>query len=814
LLQGLSAIQEILRDNRESIFQADLARLRQQLSPAESMLRGLFASCFNGAYRQALRDVRAEHTAAALSAQEAHALVGRVLDQRAAWDRVKADPEATPHAWSRLTPAVAAWAAAREDLRALAAAFSESDVESITIAEIAGWIEGLSRDTVTPPQLLRAYELETSLSECGLTPFFVDLRAHKPDPAVWSSLLRDAWLRSCLEEIQVQDPSLPTFRGGLHDEIAAEFRDLDRQRLVVARQRVGRAHAVAAVEARNQHRDQSALVGREAAKRARHLPLRRLVAEAPDVLLALRPCWMASPLSVSQLIPGEHPFFDLVLFDEASQVLPEDAITSLLRGRQAVIAGDSRQLPPTTFFAAGVEPDEREDADEGTSGFQSILDVMSAFLEPAWSLDWHYRSRDEALIAYSNHTIYNDRLVTFPGPGLTKAVTHVLVPHVSGQGGQEASASREVQRVVELILEHAGSRSDESLGVITMGIEHANRISMSLAHARDQHPELDGFFDSQRSEPFFVKNLERVQGDERDAIILSIGYGKNETGDLVYHFGPLLQDGGERRLNVAITRARRRMTVVSSFGHEDMRPDYPKLGVRLLRGFLEYAAAEGRHLSTSSVTDVALNEFEQSVFDELERQGLKLVGQVGSSRYRIDMVAMHPVKPGRFVLAIECDGASYHSAPTARDRDRLRQQQLEALGWRFHRIWSTDWFLRREDEVRRTLKAFADAVEHADALDNHAVPSETAPATEPTPSAVPAARPRDPRPSVPPGLDIDDYSPSQLQSLVRWVLSDGRLPTDDEIITELTRELGFHRKGSRIVEALTAAIQRCKASGV
>ena len=210
---------------------------------------------------------------------------------------------------------------------------------------------------------------------------------------------------------------------------------------------------------------------------------------------------------------------------------------------------------------------------------------------------------------------------------------------------------------MELILEHAGSRSDESLGVITMGIEHANRISMALARARDQHPALDGFFDSQRSEPFFVKNLERVQGDERDAIILSIGYGKNETGDLVYHFGPLLQDGGERRLNVAITRARRRMTVVSSFSHEDMRPDYPKLGVRLLRGFLEYAAAEGRHLSASSVTDVALNEFEQSVFDELERQGLKLVGQVGSSRYRIDMVAMHPLKPGRFVLAIECDGA-------------------------------------------------------------------------------------------------------------------------------------------------------------
>jgi very-short-patch-repair endonuclease len=536
-----------------------------------------------------------------------------------------------------------------------------------------------------------------------------------------------------------------------------------------------------------------------------------LFADAPDVLLALRPCWMASPLSVSQLIPGERPLFDLVIFDEASQVLPEDAVTALLRGRQAVIAGDSRQLPPTTFFAAGVDDDDREDADEGTSGFQSILDVMSAFLEPAWSLDWHYRSRDEALIAYSNHAIYNDRLVTFPGPGLTKAVTHVLVPHVTGQGGQEASATREVQRVVELILEHASTRPDESLGVITMGIEHANRISMALARARDEHPDLEVFFDSQRVEPFFVKNLERVQGDERDAIVLSIGYGKDETGDLVYRFGPLLQEGGERRLNVAITRARRRMTVVSSFSHEDMRPDYPKLGVRLLRGFLEYAAAEGRRLGAGRATDVALNEFEQSVFDELKRHGLNLVGQVGSSRYRIDMVAMHPVKPGRFVLAIECDGASYHSAPTARDRDRLRQQQLEALGWRFHRIWSTDWFLRREDEVRRTLKAFADAVDHADALDNHTVPIGTTTVPEPTPSLeTPAGRARDSKPHVPPGMDIDDYSPSQLQSLVRWVLSDGQLPTDDEIITELTHELGFHRKGPRIVAALSEAIRGAK----
>ena len=175
------------------------------------------------------------------------------------------------------------------------------------------------------------------------------------------------------------------------------------------------------------------------------------------------------------------------------------------------------------------------------------------------------------------------------------------------------------------------------------------------------------------------------------------------------------------------------------------------------------------------------------------------------------MVAMRPAKPGRFVLAVECDGASYHSAPTARDRDRLRQQQLEALGWRFHRIWSTDWFLRREDEMQRTLKAFADAVEHADALDNDAVQIETESAPKPAqPVDAPASRSRDPRPAVAPGKDIDEYSPLELQRLVRWVLSDGRLPTDEEIITELTRELGFHRKGPRIVAALTDAIRAAK----
>ena len=626
--------------------------------------------------------------------------------------------------------------------------------------------------------------------------------------------LRHAWLASSIEEVQLSDTTVPAFRGRYHDEIASEFRSLDAERLDVAVQRVRRAHAQAAIDARNKFPTHDNLVSKEAQKRSRHLPLRRLFSEAPNVLLALRPCRMASPLSVSQLIPGNRPHFDVVVFDEASQVLPEDAVTSLLRGRQAVVAGDRRQLPPTTFFAAG--DDEAESDESGaTSGFESILDVMSAFLDPPWSLDWHYRSRDEALIAYSNHRIYGGRLITFPGPGLRKAVSHELVLHDLGQAGQEQSASREVQRVVELVLEHARARPNESLGVIAMGITHAKRIEMEFDRARQGRADLEEFFATNRSERFFIKNLERVQGDERDAIILSVGYGKNEAGRLVYRFGPLLQQGGERRLNVAITRARRRMTPVSSFSHLDVDPNYPREGVRHLRNYLEYAASGGRSLGLGTATDVPLNDFEQAVFDALTRRGLKLVGQLGSSNYRIDMVAMHPEKAGRFVLAIECDGASYHSAPTARDRDRLRQQQLEALGWRFCRIWSTDWFLRRDDEIQRVLNAFEAALRLANAEDDAGDGPTLDPVTpdvDPTRRAELSPRPaRGPRPLVAPGRLITDYQMRELQAIVRWVQSDGKLRTNEEILSDVVRELGFLRRGTRIVEAVNQAIRAVRA---
>ena len=269
-------------------------------------------------------------------------------------------------------------------------------------------------------------------------------------------------------------------------------------------------------------------------------------------------------------------------------------------------------------------------------------------------------------------------------------------------GADTNSPAPEVDAAVDLILEHVRERPEESLGVITMGIRHRDRIEERLRQRLKDDPELAGeladFFDENHDEQFFVKNLERVQGDERDAIILSIGYGKDARGVLPYRFGPLLTDGGERRLNVAVTRAKNRITLVSSFSSRDMDPERSTAeGVKLLRQYLQYVESGGANLGDHVPGKPALNPFEVDVRDTLLRHGLKLTAQYGTSGYWIDFAVQHPTQPGRHVLAIKCDGATYHSSRSARDRDRLRQEQLERKGWRFHRIWSAECILASGD---------------------------------------------------------------------------------------------------------------------
>ena len=540
------------------------------------------------------------------------------------------------------------------------------------------------------------------------------------------------------------------------------------------------------------------------------------------MLTTLKPCWAMSPLEVSQLLPGDRRYFDVVVFDEASQITPADAIPAILRAERVVVAGDRQQLPPTSFFLetddSGALLDEYAQdgldgsAAAGTAGFEAILDVLGTIL-PFRTLEWHYRSHDERLIAFSNTYFYDRSLHTFPGVAGGDCLRHIRVPAPRPGLDADASAAGEVTAVVEAILDHAATRPDETLGVIALGITQANRITEALRLARADHPELDAFFErgtDDADEPFFVKNLERVQGDERDAIILSIGYGRrNADGRLTYRFGPILLEKGERRLNVAITRARRRLALVSTFGAEDMDPARStNRGVELLRAYLAYVASGGEDLGSGPAENPQLNPFEIDVADRLAAAGVPGIAQYGVSGYSIDFVATDRDQPGRNVLAIECDGASYHSRPTARDRDRLRQQQLERLGWRFHRIWSTDWFADPARETQRVVDAYEQAlVVRVTPSGGAAAPATTATLAFESTGPAPAA-PRGPRPNVEPGRSIADYTLDQLAALVMWIQSDTLLRTDDALIAALMDELGFKRRGRRIDKRLRAAIRQ------
>jgi very-short-patch-repair endonuclease len=810
----LESVEGTLSNYSPQLYQQNLESILHNLSPGrEGGLAAAWALCTNAAYRRARAAILSTRDGKAKT-RELFVEVTVALAELKRW-AIASDGKSVPTRIDGSGKHIAALRRLANDVELLAKILPERRIDQFSLDELTSLVSVLQGDRRTPFQLPKLNQIERSLEAAGLVKLVAEIRSRKPDTRLWSDTFQYAWIASGLDSVSQADPEIGGFVGSTHGRYVDEFTHLDEERIALAVDRVRRAHGERTVAAMNANPAGEQLIRTEAGKMRRHLPLRKVFSQAADVLTAICPCWMASPLSVSQLLDSGRQHFDFVIFDEASQVLPEDAIPSVLRGHNLVVAGDSKQLPPTTFFAAA--DDEEFAADEeasGTEGFESLLDTMNSFLNSSY-LDWHYRSRDESLINFSNRHIYQNRLVTFPGPGGPPAISHVVVEQEFGADGQEESCSAEVRAVVSLILEHAKKRPESTLGVITMGIRHMTRVQAALDHALEQHAELGAFFDTNKSERFFIKNLERVQGDERDAIIISIGYGKDRAGNLPLRFGPLLPEGGRRRLNVAATRARQKLTVVSSFSHLDIDLSRVRAGsgVELLRNYLQYAASNGKRLGDADVSGEPLNAFEAEVFDCLSSAGLKLIPQMGASHFRIDIVAEHPAKPGRYVLAIECDGATYHSSYTARDRDRLRQQQLENLGWRFHRIWSTDWFMRKEDEIQRATKAFQDAVVFADKLDRGAAPNnhhgngsnqeqaedgwclEAAPVLQ-----------RGSRPCVPVRTSINQYTMGELIQLLRWIASDGQLRTDDQIIDEMVAALGFSRRGARIEKAVQSAI--------
>ena len=817
LLQLVSGAAAALAFFEPTVFAEPLDPMVEGLAPAQRGAVGrFFARLTNGHYRRALKAARAQ---ARDHGAKPHALHAAAVDAAAVQTRWAATstngrPPSVP---DRLDEARAALESLKADIAKLETTLGRPGLTTTSADVIAGLLTALLGDQATLNRLPELRRLSDALVARGFGDALAELQRRRlgPDDAV--AAVRWAWLMSIYERVAATDPQVGAFDGKALHEIESEFQTSDAQHLRDAVPRIRRDVAERITQLRDQFPAESDVVEHQARLKRKHLPVRDLFQAAPNVLSGLKPCWAMSPLVVAQLLPAQR-CFDVVIFDEASQVTPSDAVGALLRADRAVVAGDTKQLPPTSFFATTTSDDDTDDEEDDqiegaslalTTGLESVLDVLGALLPPpkgTKTLQWHYRSRDERLIAFSNAqpSLYDWTLTTFPGVYGADCVRHVLVDQ-SNTAGQELSVTNEVERVVELVAEHVQQRPAESLGIIAMGIKHAERISETLRLRRASDRTLDRFLEQGPDalggkEPVFIKNLERVQGDERDAIILSVGYGKSADGRMQYRFGPINQEGGERRLNVAITRARRRMTVVSSFASADMDPNRLNAeGARMLKRYLEYAESSGASLGNMVMEKPPLNPFEIDVRDQLTAAGIPVVAQYGCSGYWIDYAAEHPTKPGEMVLAIECDGATYHSAQTARDRDRLRQQHLERLGWRFHRIWSFDWFRSRETEVARAKAAYDSAVAAADA-------GPAAVATASAPIAASTTVRRGPRPRVRSGLPIGDYSMPELVTMVKWIESDTLLRTEEETLTELMRELGFKRRGPRIVEVLTAAI--------
>lgn len=604
------------------------------------------------------------------------------------------------------------------------------------------------------------------------------------------------------------------------DELAGNFRSREKARRSVVARLIQSNHI-----ARLPRGGMGAmgLVRAEIGKKRGHKPIRKLMSEAGSVIQQIKPVLLMSPISIAQYLPPGAMEFDLLVIDEASQVRPEDAIGAIVRAKQIVVVGDKRQLPPTSFFDRIVsdveELDPEEEADipapavTSATALESVLTLCEARGLPSRMLRWHYRSKHPSLISVSNEIFYSDNggLILFPSPAATRDTDGLVLTRVNGaydRGGKRNNV-KEAEAVAQAVAEHSLKHPNRSLGVVTFSTAQRDAINERLAALRQTHRGLDAFMREGEREEFFVKNIENVQGDERDAILISVGYGPRIAGAPLdsMAFGPVSTEGGERRLNVLFTRARYRTHVFTSFKSSDINLERSKSnGARVLKQFLYYAE------TGDTVTGVDLgadpdSDFEVSVASEIRRLGYKVDYQVGSAGFKIDLAVHRPDHEHRYMLAVECDGATYHSAVWARERDRLRQEVLEGLGWRFHRVWSTDWFHRRGQEVRRLEAALVAAANYqpaAEAVEDLAyeqpepepvVAFEAAAVFEDLPDyvladfAVPAVEPHE--------------APLNTMGLVVQKIIDVEGPIHQEELARRVASLfGKQKAGSRIVDAV------------
>jgi very-short-patch-repair endonuclease len=698
-------------------------------------------------------------------------------------------------------------------------------IEATPLADLRPWLTERAGDTHRLREWTQFCEVKWEITRAGVAPVLDEVLGGRVKPEEAGEAFRARFLRLWLDEVYKRVPALRLFATESHERLIGQFRELDRRAVVSASARIralqlSRPDRPRLVAGDAPGSSELGVLLRQANMKRRHLPLRKLFAAIPNLLPRLKPCVMMSPLAVSTYLQSPDIRFDLVIFDEASQVRPHDAICAIYRGRQLIVAGDQKQLPPTSFFDRALEDDEASSEEDEAGGggledFESVLDVCCTLGLPRRRLRWHYRSRREGLIAFSNRFFYSNELVTFPSVhdiAGNPAVAFEHVPDGRWKAGPSGGYNAvEARRTAELVLAHFRQSPDESLGVIAFSQRQQLRILDELEQLRRANPDLEEFFREDRAEPFFVKNLENVQGDERDVIFLGIGYGPDETGRVAMRFGPLNRQGGERRLNVAVTRARRRMAVVSSIRAHDI--DLSRTGAygaKLLRAYLDYAE-RGPEALPGAITGAGEHAFdspfEQEVYEELNRRGLTVHPQVGCSGFRIDLAVVDPRAPGRYLLGVECDGATYHSSATARDRDRLRQEVLESLGWWICRIWSTDWLRDRLGQVQRVQAALEKAQHERAAPPRAPAAPETTPPAEGFSEKAAVRTVPVTSPATRSYASIEEVPEAVLRELLCSSLHTFGATEANELAQAVARQLGFKRTGRRIQARIEACLE-------
>jgi superfamily I DNA and/or RNA helicase/very-short-patch-repair endonuclease len=519
---------------------------------------------------------------------------------------------------------------------------------------------------------------------------------------------------SFLKIIFLENPILSGFIGDKHDNTVKQFIDLDEKLILLNRARIvdNLSQKRPKVQGNISRNSELGILLSEFNRKRGHLPIRKLFWKSGKLIQDIKPCFMMSPLSIAQFIDPKITkdiHFDVVIFDEASQVKPEDALGALMRGKQVIVMGDTKQLPPTSFFDSMVDSIDDEDDYELASlaDMESLLHLCKKSFDTKM-LRWHYRSRHESLIAVSNQEFYDNNLLIYPSPCHESdkiGLKFEYRPNTVYDRGKSSANRLEAKEVVKAAMDHYKKYGDKkSLGIGTFNVRQQQVILEEVELLLRQNPGMEEYFSSSRDESFFVKNLETIQGDERDVILISVGYGFDVNHKLNQNFGPLNKDGGERRLNVLITRAREKCVVFSNFKSSDIRVESTSsFGLRALKTFLEYAETKNLVSITPPGEDTD-SPFEDSVYEFLRDYGYEVQKQVGCAGFRIDLAVVDPKSPGRYLLGIECDGAMYHSSPVARDRDRLRQQVLEGLGWNIYHIWSTEWYRNRSESQRKLLE--------------------------------------------------------------------------------------------------------------